>query len=63
MSEKVAFFDGLLTFELRHRHRGLTLVAMMMFKFHGPVKTEGAVAVACCSDLLAIDHLSCKISK
>jgi len=24
----------------------------MMFKFHGPVKTEGAVAVAC-GDLLA----------
>ena len=37
--------------ELRHRHRRLTLAARMMFKFHGPVKTEGAVAVAC-SDLL-----------
>jgi len=37
--------------ELRHRHRSLTLAARMMFKFHGPVKTEGAVAVAC-SDLL-----------
>jgi hypothetical protein len=23
------------------------LAAMMMFKFNGPVKTEGAVAVAC----------------
>ena len=42
-----------LTPELRHRHRRLTLAAMMIFKFHGPVKTEGAVAVAC-TDLLGI---------
>jgi hypothetical protein len=35
-----------LTPELRHRHRGLSLAAMMMFKFHGRAKTEGAVAVA-----------------
>jgi hypothetical protein len=28
------------------------LAAMMMFEFHGRVKTEGAVAVAC--DLLAV---------
>ena len=41
-----------LTFELRHRHRRLSLAAMMMFKFHGLVETEGAVEVAC-SDLLA----------
>jgi len=40
-----------LTPELRHRPGNLTLAAMMMSKFHGPVKTEGAVAVAC-SDLL-----------
>src|SRR5215472_16401232 len=31
-----------LTPELRHRHRSLTLAAMMMSKFHGLVKTEGA---------------------
>src|SRR3974390_1189437 len=36
-----------LTPELRHRHRSLTLAAMMISEFHGPVKTEGAVAVAC----------------
>ena len=42
----------MLTPELRHRHGNLALAARMMFKFHGPVKTEGAVAVAC-SDLLA----------
>ena len=41
-----------LTPELRHRHRNLTLAAVMISKIHGPVKTEGAVAVAC-SDLLA----------
>ena len=35
------------TTKLRHRHRSLTLAAMMISKFHGPVKTEGAVAVAC----------------
>lgn len=33
--------------ELRHRHRSLTLAAMMISKFHGPVKTVGAVAVVC----------------
>lgn len=33
--------------ELRHRHQSLTLAARMMFKFHGRVKTEGAVAAAC----------------
>ena len=32
--------------ELRHRDRSLTLAAMRMFKFHGSVKTEGAVAAA-----------------
>jgi hypothetical protein len=45
--------NHLTTPELRHRHRRLSLAAMMMFKFHGPVKTEGAVAVAC-SYLLAV---------
>jgi hypothetical protein len=43
-----------LTPELRHRHRVPTLAATMIFKFHGLVQTEGAVAVAR-SDLL--DHI------
>lgn len=37
--------------ELRHLHRSQALAAMMMFEFHGLVKTQGAVAVAC-SDLV-----------
>ena len=36
-----------LTSKLRHSHRRLSLAAIMMFKFHGSVKTERAVAVAC----------------
>jgi len=31
---------------LRHRHWRLPLAARMLFMFHGPVNTEGAVAVA-----------------
>ena len=36
-----------LTPELSHRQQRPSLVAMMMVKFHGPVKTEDAVAVGC----------------
>src|SRR5207248_10440068 len=43
-----------LTTKLRHSRRKPAWPAMMMFKFHVSVKTEGAAAVAC-SDLLGSD--------